>query len=159
MECYQWEEGSEREQCCLLGSWLAFSHFPATHKQIGPVWSWFPGGWVCVHSRTPCLPPTDSPVKLGVPLTAVTPIGLYSHRFWCFIFLALEPWFAWSVSLPRFSSQFICMRMLVHPVHQLPHCLSSSMPWLPISTPPTNLDECFFFNSLVVRLPYSSIFW
>ena len=30
---------------------------------------------------------------------------------------------------------------------------------LPISTPPTGLNECFFFNSLVVRLPYSSIFW
>ena len=29
---------------------------------------------------------------------------------------------------------------------------------LPISTPPTGLDECFFFNSLVVRLPYSLIF-
>ena len=30
---------------------------------------------------------------------------------------------------------------------------------LPISAPPTRLNECFFFNSLVVRLPYSSIFW
>ena len=30
--------------------------------------------------------------------------------------------------------------------------------WLSISTPPTSLDECFFFNSLVVGLPYSSIF-
>ena len=29
---------------------------------------------------------------------------------------------------------------------------------LPISAPPTGLDECFFFISLVVRLPYSSIF-
>ena len=29
---------------------------------------------------------------------------------------------------------------------------------LPISAPPTNLDECFFFISLVVGLPYSSIF-
>ena len=29
---------------------------------------------------------------------------------------------------------------------------------LPISAPPTGLDECFFFNSLVVRLPYSWIF-
>ena len=29
---------------------------------------------------------------------------------------------------------------------------------LPISTPLTGLDECFFFNSLVVGLPYSSIF-
>ena len=26
-------------------------------------------------------------------------------------------------------------------------------------TPPTSLDECFFFNSLVVGLPYSSILW
>ena len=30
--------------------------------------------------------------------------------------------------------------------------------WLPISAPPTGLGECFFFNSLVVRLLYSSIF-
>ena len=29
---------------------------------------------------------------------------------------------------------------------------------LPVSTPPTGLDECVFFNSLVVGLPYSSIF-
>ena len=38
----------------------------------------------------------------------------------------------------------------------LPHVLSVQ---LPISTPSTGLDECVFFNSLVVRLPYSSIFW
>ena len=30
---------------------------------------------------------------------------------------------------------------------------------LPIPTPPAVLDECFFFKSLVVGLPYSSIFW
>ena len=30
---------------------------------------------------------------------------------------------------------------------------------LPISTPPTSLDECFFFNSLVVGLPYGLIFF
>ena len=30
--------------------------------------------------------------------------------------------------------------------------------WLPISAPPTSLDECFF-NSLVPRLPCSLIFW
>ena len=28
-----------------------------------------------------------------------------------------------------------------------------------VSTPPTGLNGCFFFNSLVVGLPYSSIFW
>ena len=29
---------------------------------------------------------------------------------------------------------------------------------LPVSIPPASLDECFLFNSLVVGLPYSSIF-
>ena len=29
---------------------------------------------------------------------------------------------------------------------------------LPVSAPPTGLDECVFFNSLVVGLPYSLIF-
>ena len=28
-----------------------------------------------------------------------------------------------------------------------------------ISTPPSGLDECFFFNFSVVKLQYSSIFW
>ena len=45
------------------------------------------------------------------------------------------------------------------PATAWPRVLSSP---LPISTPPMGLDECFFFNSLVVGLPYSSIlcqFW
>ena len=41
------------------------------------------------------------------------------------------------------------------PATALPRVLST---WLPVSAPPTGLDKCFFFNSLVVRLPYSSIF-
>ena len=41
------------------------------------------------------------------------------------------------------------------PAMVLPRVLSSK---LRISAPPTSLDECVFFNSLVVRLPYSSIF-
>ena len=36
-------------------------------------------------------------------------------------------------------------------------CVLSTL--LPISTPPTGLDECFLFDSLVVGLPYSLIFW
>ena len=35
---------------------------------------------------------------------------------------------------------------------------SASLPWLPVSTPPTGLDECFFFISLVVGLPCGSVF-
>ena len=64
-----------------------------------------------------------------------------------------------SVSLPSCSSQFICMRMWDHAVYQPLPCLESSPPWLLCSTPTTSMDECFFFNSLVVRLPYSWIFW
>ena len=45
-----------------------------------------------------------------------------------------------------------------HWVRQLPPCRESSLPQLPVSAPPTNLDECYFFISLFVRLPYSSIF-
>ena len=44
-------------------------------------------------------------------------------------------------------------------VLQLPPCLMSSPPQLPVSAHPISLNECFFFNSLVVRPPYSSIFW
>ena len=39
---------------------------------------------------------------------------------------------------------------------QPPCCWSSPPAWLPISTPPTSMDECFF-NSLVVRVPHN--FW
>ena len=44
------------------------------------------------------------------------------------------------------------------PVLQLPPYRESSPPQLPTSGPPTCLDECFFFNSSVVRLPYSLTF-
>ena len=43
-------------------------------------------------------------------------------------------------------------------VRQSPPCHESSPSLLPVSAPPTGLGECFFFNSLVTRLPYSSIF-
>ena len=43
-------------------------------------------------------------------------------------------------------------------VHQPPPCCESSPPPLPVPAPPTRLDECFFFISFVVGLPYSSIF-
>ena len=45
-----------------------------------------------------------------------------------------------------------------HWVCQLPPCSESSPPWLPVSAPPTGLDECFFFISLVVGLPHRWIF-
>ena len=73
-----------------------------------------------------------------------------------------------TVCLPSCSSRFICTRMWDR--CSTSHCLPQSGPpaaslsrvlstQLPIFTSPTSLDECFFFNSLVVGLPYSSIFW
>ena len=57
-----------------------------THKQIGPFWCWFPGGWVCVHSRTLWISPMSSPVRLGVSPTTTTSTEFYSQRFWGFFF-------------------------------------------------------------------------
>ena len=71
----------------------------------------------------------------------------------------LEPWGVWSVSLPICSSWFILMQMWDCLAYQPLPCCKSSPPWLPVSTPPTGLDEYFFFNSLIIGLPYSLIFW
>ena len=132
---------------------------PATHKWIGPFWRWFPGRWVCVHSRTLCVPPMDSLLRLGVFPATAPPTDFYSQRLWGFGFPMLEPWVAPPLLLPSHFSQLILMRMWDIPVCQLPDCHVSSPPRLPISASPTSLDEHFFFKSLVVRLPYSSIFW
>ena len=72
---------------------------------------------------------------------------------------ALEPWIVQSVSLPSCSFQFIRTPMWDHQLHQPLPCHEFSPPRLPISAPPTSLDESFFFKSLVVRLSYSLIFW
>ena len=74
-------------------------------------------------------------------------------------FSTLETWVAWSVLFPSFSSWFIRTHTNVGPpappASALPEVLSA---WPPVSAPSTGLDECFFFDSLVVGLPYSSIF-
>ena len=150
-------EGSRREQCQLLDSWLAFIlTSPATHKQIGPFWCWFLGGWVCVCSRTLWVSPTNSPVSLGVSSAASTPTGFFQSQVLRLYFPTLEPWVAWSVSLPSCSFQFICVQIWDLQVCQP---LPGPVLQLPISSSPTGLDECFFFNYLVVRLSNSSVFW
>ena len=162
-------------KCILLIMLLQLSHFPqllvtysATHKQIAPFWSWFPGGWACVCSRTLWVSPTNCPVRLGVLPATSTPTGVFSHRFWGFISPRWSPRlhglshspvvppgiFARECGTARSASHH-----LAHQVLQLPPCLKSCLPQLPISAPPTGLDECFFFNSLVVGLSCSLIFW
>ena len=58
----------------------------------------------------------------------------------------LGPWVVQSVSLPRCSSQFIGTHIWDCPVLQPLPCHESSPPQLPISTPSTGLDECFFLT-------------
>ena len=83
--CCMWGRGlrGNNAACSVLGQLSVTS--PATHKQIGPFWRSFPGGWACVHSRTLWVSPKNSPVRLGVFPTAITPTGFYSQRFWGFI--------------------------------------------------------------------------
>ena len=101
---------------------------------------------------------------------------MFSLRGLRLYFPALEPWVALSALLPTlFFPIYLCANVgprgmlaatLPALLHNLPHCWvcqpqprqESSPPWLPVSAPPTVLDECFFFISWVVGLPYSSIF-
>ena len=82
-------------------------------------------------------------------------------------FFVLEPWAVWSFT-PQFLPVYLHTNVgaLSWPTATSPiqilqplPCHKSSPPWLPAFTLSTSLDECFFFNSLFVRLPYSLIFW
>ena len=149
----------------------------ATHNQIEPFWCWFPSGCACAHSRPLWVSPTNSPVRLGVsPAATSTPTGVFNQMFEALFpragALGCEVCFA----PPPFLPVYLCVNVgprgllaaaaLPAPfhnppprwVHQPPPYRESSLPQLPISAPPTGLDECFFFISLVVELPYSSIF-
>ena len=94
---------------------------------------------------------------------------IFTARGFDAYFPVLDPWVAWSVSLPSFLFP-VYLQANVGPlglpagtlpnlVLELPPCHESYLPRLPISTLSTGLDECFFFNSFVVGLLCSSIFW
>ena len=68
----------------------------------------------------------------------------------------------WDHSLSRYPSQFLFNTCECGTAHDgsatvAPSPCHTSSPHL--SAPPTHLNECGFFKSLVLRLPYSSIFW
>ena len=139
-------EGSEREQCSAVSGLSVTSS--ATHKQIGPFWCWSPGGWVCVHSRTLWVSLMNSPMRLGVS-PAAQPTQIFWSEVLRLYFLMLEPQVACSVWLLSCSFSFIHTQMWDCPVLKpqpclvlwLPPCLESSPPLLPVSVPPTSLDE------------------
>ena len=114
----------------------------------------------------------NSPVRLGVSLAATsTPTGVFNQRFEalfppagtlgftvCFAPLPFLPVYLCANVGPRGLLAVALPALFVPQSASLwvrLHCHESH---LPISAPPTSMDECFFFISLVVRLPYSSIF-
>ena len=134
-------------------------------------------------SSPPWVFPTNSPVRLGVsPAAAATPTGVFNQWFEalfpgagalgcrvCFIpQLFLPIYLHGNVGLPTppaSASPASCNLAHPTPLHNPPPCWGRQLPllgvlsaWLPVSTPPTGLDEGVFFNSLVVILPYGSIF-
>ena len=105
-------------------------------------------------------------MRLGVSSTAAsTPIGVYNQRFEALFpctgtlgCVVCHPVHQLLPRQPAAPLPILLHNPPPHWVRQPPPCSESSLPWLPPSAPPTGLDECFFFISLVVGLPYSSIF-
>ena len=137
--------------CSALG-WLSVT-FPTNHKQIGPFWCWCPGVWFCVCFRTLWVSPTNSPVRLGVSPTDSTPTGFFSEKFRGFI----SP--CWNPGLLVCLAPQLFLLAYLHANVGLPWSASGHLALSPLCPCCPCLDECFFFNSLVVRLPHSSIFW
>ena len=81
--------------------------------------------------------------------------GFYIQKLWGLIFLALEPWGGWSDTVLGYLVPKIFLPGYIY------HMWVWDWPFppLPIFAPPTHLNECDFFNSLFVELPYSLIFW
>ena len=114
-------------------------------------WCWSTEGislsrWVCVWVLWKEL--------LGSPEVSSTdsiPTSFHSQRLWGLIFLALEPW----------SGGVLCGAGTPHYWDIPPNFLSILCGWgtnlFHICAPPTSLDGCDVFNSIVVRHPFNSI--
>ena len=123
-------------------------------------------------------------MRLGVsPAATSTPTGVFNQRFEALFPPHWSPGLCGLLHCPAFLPVCLCANVgpqglpattlwglpaaawttplhnpPPHWVRQPPPCCKSSPPRLLISTPPTGLDECFFFISLVVGLSYSLIF-
>ena len=85
----------------------------------------------------------------------------FEALFLCIGTLRYVVWLAPQLSLLVYPHANVGPPATALPAPSSSHCLAVCPfhPSCPSPPPPTSLDECFFFNSLVVRLPYSSIFW
>ena len=72
--------------------------------------------------------------------------------------LGLEPWAGVGLG---FLAPEVSLPIFIHHmwVWDCPFCISESLCVSMSLSPPTCLDECDFFNSLVAGLPHSLIFW
>ena len=113
-----------------------------------------------VYTLGPCGPLQWT--VLWVSPTTITSTGFYSQRFWGFISpcwnprlcgLSCSPVVSPGLSEPSPTAAALLVRSSRSALLVI---LSAQVL---ISAPYTSLDECVFFNSLVVGPSYSSIFW
>ena len=175
-----WGRGREGAMAvCSTLCWIPVTP-SATHNQIGSLWCWFLSGWSGACSRPLWVSAMNSPMRLGVsPAAASTPTGVFNQRFEalspcagalgcvvCFApplylcvnvglqgLLATTLWGLLAAAWPApFHNLPLCWVRQPPPCHESSPCGCPSLPLLPV------LEECFFPISLVVRVPYSSIF-
>ena len=149
-------EGSDGEQWRLLHSLLVFSHSLCYPQSNWALLLLLPKWGVCVRSRPLWVSPTNSPVRLGVsPVAASTTTGVFNQRFETLfphtgtLGCTVCPW---STSCCLAGQLQLCppCSTICHLTGSASHCLARLLSaWLAVSTPPTHLDECFFFISLV----------
>ena len=163
--------GAEREQWGLLHSARCQSLPLLPTIKLGPTSADSRVGGL-VRALGPS--PTTSPVRLGVsPAAAPTPTGVFTQRFEALFRCAGALGCAVCFAPPPFLPVHLCANVgprgllaVALPTLFVPQsatslpsrCCKSSPPWLSVSAPPTGLDECFFFISLVVGLPFGSVF-
>ena len=125
-------------------------------------------GWVGLCTFwDPVVSPTNSPVRLGVsPTAASTPTGSYlQSEVFTLYFPILHPCVVRSTSLPIFSPSLSALECGTGQssssrlTQSVRYSLAKILLYLGAHLCPTYpTGECFFFNSLVVRLPYSTSF-
>ena len=111
----------------------------------------------------------EFPENLAVFSAAPTHTGFYSRYYG---YLSSWSWnpglcglaWGWNCSLPRYPSKFLSTTCVCGTTYSAtaasPHHTTALCPsaCLHVSASPTHLDECGFFKSLIVRLPYFLIF-
>ena len=154
--------GAEREHWCLLHSLPDFNH-SLHHPQsnwVPPVL--IPESAACAHSRPLWVSPTNSPARLGVaPTAASTPMGVFNQRFEALFPRAGALGGVVCLATLHFLPVYLCANVgpwglpaasLPSPLHNPPSCwvrqlppCHGSPPRLPVSAPPTGLDECLLY--------------